>query len=89
MAVKETKDALRGLIAFGVAARAVGKDGWTISDAGLLIRDDKLQTAAADALEGSEKIPYELSHLSFADTIDLVQTLAEAAKLFEPKSTTP
>lgn len=83
MAVKETKEALRGLIALGVAAREVGKDGWSISDAGLLIRDDKLQVAAADALEGSQLIPTELGHLSFSDTIDLVQTLAEAAKLFE------
>lgn len=85
MAVKETKDALRGLIAFGVAAREAGKDGWQISDAGLLIKDDRLQAAAAEALEGAQLIPYELSHLSFADTIELVQTLAEAAKLFEMK----
>lgn len=86
MSVKETKDALHGLIALGVAARDVGKDGWTISDAGLLIKNDMLQAAVATALEGAENIPYELSHLSFSDTLDLVQSLAEAAKLFEPKS---
>jgi hypothetical protein len=84
MAVQETKQALSALIKLGVKAREVGKDGYQISDAGLVIKDDALQQALVDALEGAERIPYELSHLSFGDTIDLVQVLAEAAKLFEP-----
>lgn len=84
-AVTETKQALRGLIVLGVVAREVGKDGWSISDAGLLIKSDKLRAASIEALEGSERIPYELSHMSFSDTIELVSTLAEAAKMFESK----
>lgn len=89
MAVKETKEALRALITVGVVAREVGADGWEITgDGALMIRNDKLQDALATGLEGATKITGELSHLTFADTIDLVSTLAEAAKMFEPKPTT-
>lgn len=84
MAIPETKQAMRALVKLGVTARQVGKDGWQITDAGLVIKSDDLQAALVEAFDGSEKIPNEMSHLSFSDTMELVMELVDAVKEFSP-----
>lgn len=87
--VKETKEALVGLIVLGAAvqraakkAKADGKIDW--ADAPIVIElasDQGLKKAVTDAVEGAEKIPAEIKDLSVVEGIEVVQAVIQAVQV--------
>lgn len=82
--ISEIEDTVKAAMDIVKAATTVGKDGWQITDAGLLINNDQLRAAITRALEGADRIPGELRDLDFMETMQLAQTSLNAIKSLNP-----
>lgn len=75
--IEETIVAAMGIV---TAATTVGRDGWQLTDAGLLIENPTLRAAIVKALEGADQIPAEVKDLDFAEIMQLAQSSLSAVK---------
>lgn len=78
--IVQLKETITAAIDIVNAATTVGRDGWQLTDGGLLIENAALRAAIVRALEGAEQIPKEVGNLDFAEIMDLAQTSLSAVK---------
>ncbi len=78
--MKETKEALVGIIALAKEVVELSKDGLQPSDIMVLVSklaaDEAFRTKCLNAVQGLEKIPEELNPLTIEKGIDLVLAIA-------------
>jgi hypothetical protein len=65
--------------------RAVGEDGWQVTDAGLIIRDGELMNEVADLLGLLNQIGPEAADLDFMEIMNLAGTLVPLLADLVPK----
>jgi hypothetical protein len=83
MAVKETKDVIAFAVGALGAAKRAGADGWQITDAGLLIKDQQLMNLLVDALEGAPNIPKELTTIRIGEALELFEGVKEGLEILK------
>ena len=85
--IKETKEALLGVVALGAFVMERAKDGVKLDDAmalaAKLVSDPEFTNKLKLAIDGSDKIPAEVGELSFAEIIELAKVLPELLSVFK------
>lgn len=84
MDVKESKEAIIGIVALGTFVAKRAKDGIGLDDAGALftalVGDEAFRAKVIEAARGAELVPAELRDLSFEEGIELATTLVSALR---------
>ena len=84
MDIKESKEAIIGLVTLGAFVAKRAKDGIDLGDAGALFQalvgDPVFREKVVGAAKGAELIPAELADLSFEEGIELSLTLVNALR---------
>jgi hypothetical protein len=77
--VKETKEALLGIIVLGAFVAERAKDGLQLNDLGALIekftKDEEFKAKLQAAVDGIDKVPAEVKDLSIAEMFELATVL--------------
>lgn len=77
--VKETKEALVGMLKLGKAVAALAKDGLDLSDALALgskfVTDTAFRDAVVEGVKGAEKIPAELKDIAASEAVEILEEL--------------
>lgn len=85
--IKETKEAILGVVALGAFVALRAKDGLQLDDAvalvGKLTSDPEFMAKLKSAIDGIDKVPAEVKDLQFAEIIELAALLPEILSAFK------
>jgi hypothetical protein len=81
--IKETKEAVLGVMALGFYVAKLAKDGIQMADAGALLAklqgDAEFAAKLKAAYEGIEQVPAEIKDITVAEGIELAMEIIPAA----------
>lgn len=78
LGVKETKEAIVGLVMLGVELAKLAKDGVDLSDAVALVaksQDEEFRKIIVTAAQGIERVPAEIKDLTLAEIVEIAQVI--------------
>ena len=87
--IKETKEAILGVVALGVYITKRAKDGFDVNDATdfvqKLLVDAEFKAKLTEAVDGIDKVPEEIKNISFVQVLELASILPEVVNMLSEK----
>lgn len=87
--IKDTKEAIIGLVVLGVYIAKRAKDGINSDDAAdfaqKMLTDSEFREKLQAAIDGFDNIPDELKHIGFAQVLDLATVIPEIVSILSEK----